>query len=303
MLNNVSRLYCCVIIFSIITLLSLSSLYTIAVANGITADKKENDDDDDTNDQKDTMKLKIKVNLNNIDKNVQKLKLVSYVNGEVKEQYIDLLKDKSKINGNILVLNLFYGKSNDISSIIVTDQYFVCAYAVNDKILNLKNVSNVGVSFYDCDEGNIGSTDSNTAHLFYTLNKFNESVNYNKISGEGKNPLATEVKINVKVPLEDAKGDADKINVVGMIGGEYKVETINVEQALENQQDNNGDILDVPFVFNRTTEVGQIQLGDKFFGCVTGEELAPQHSHCEKRTLKDFEKGNQLYSRKDNNFK
>lgn len=303
MLNNISKLYCCVIIFSIITLLSLSSLYTIAVANGITADKKENDDDDDTNDQKDTMKLKIKVNLNNIDKNVQKLKLVSYVNGEVKEQYIDLLKDKSKINGNILILNLFYGKSNDISSIIVTDQYFVCAYAVNDKILNQKNVSNVGVSFYDCDEGNIGSTDSNTAHLFYTLNKFNESVNYNKISGEGKNPLATEVKINVKVPLEDAKGDADKINVVGMIGGEYKVETINVEQALENQQDNNGDILDVPFVFNRTTEVGQIQLGDKFFGCVTGEELAPQHSHCEKRTLKDFEKGNQLYSRKDNNFK
>jgi hypothetical protein len=271
LLNNVSRLYCCIIIFSIITLLSLSSIYTIAVANGITADKKENDDDDDTNDQKDTMKLKIKVNLNNIDKNVQKLKLVSYVNGEVKEQYIDLLKDKSKINGNILVLDLFYGKSNDISSIIVTDQYFVCAYAVNDKILNLKNVSSVGVSFYDCDEGNIGSTDSNTAHLFYTLNKFNESVNYNKISGEGKNPLATEVKINVKVPLEDAKGDADKINVVGMIGGEYKVETINVEQALENQQDNNGDILDVPFVFNRTTEVGQKQLVDKFLGCVTGE--------------------------------
>jgi hypothetical protein len=270
---------------------------------GTTTPNEKENDDDDTKDQKETMKLKIKLNLNNLDKNVQKLKMVSYVNGEVKEQYIDVLKEKSKIKENILVLNLFYDKSNDVSSIIVTDQYFVCAYAVNDKNLNQKNVSNVGVSFYDCDEGNIGSTDSNTAHLFYTLNKFNESVNYNKISGEGKNPLATEVKINVKVPLEDAKGDADKINVVGMIGGEYKVETINVEQALENQQDNNGDILDVPFVFNRTTEVGQIQLGDKFFGCVTGEELAPQHSHCEKRTLKDFEKGNQLYSRKDNNFK
>jgi hypothetical protein len=49
-----------------------------------------------------------------------------------------------------------------------------------------------------------------------------------------------------------------------MIGGEYKVDTINVEQALENQEDNNGDILDVSFVFNRTTEVGQIQLGGKF---------------------------------------
>jgi hypothetical protein len=271
--------------------------------DGTTTPNEKENDDDDTKDQKETMKLKIKLNLNNLDKNIQKLKLVSYVNGEVKEQYIDLLKEKSKIKENILVLNLYYDKSNDVSSIIITDQYFVCAYAVNDKIPNQKNVSNSEVSFYDCDEGNIGSTDSNTAHLFYTLNKFNESVNYNKISGQGKNPLAKEVKINVKVPLEDAKGDADKINVIGMIGGEYKVETINVEQALDNQENNNGDILDVPFVFNRTTEVGQIQLGDKFFGCVTGEELSPQHSHCEKRTLKDFEKGNQLYSRKDNNFK
>jgi hypothetical protein len=266
--------------------------------DGTTTPNEKENDDDDIKDQKETMKLKIKLNLNNLDKNVQKLKLVSYVNGEVKEQYIDLLKEKSKIKENILVLNLYYDKSNDVSSIIITDQYFVCAYAVNDKIPNQKNVSNSGVSFYDCDEGNIGSTDSNTAHLFYTLNKFNESVNYNKISGQGKNPLAKEVNINVKVPLEDAKGDADKINVIGMIGGEYKVETINVEQALDNQENNNGDILDVPFVFNRTTEVGQIQLGDKFFGCVTGEELSPQHSHCEKRTLKDFEKGNQLYSRK-----
>lgn len=298
----VSRLYCCVIILSV-SLLSLSFINTIGVVDGTTADKKDNDDNDNTQDKKETMKLKIKLNLNNIDKNVQKLKMVSYVNGEVKEQYIDLLEDKSKIKGNILVLNLLYDKSNDISSIIVTDQYFVCAYAVNDKIQNQKSLSNIGVSFYDCDEGNIGSTDSATAHLFYTLNKFNESVNYNKINVQGQNSLAKEVKINVKVPLDDAKGDVDKINVVGMIGGEYKVETINVEQALDKQEDNNGDILDVPFVFNRTTEIGQIQLGDKFFGCVTGGELSPQHSHCEKRTLKDFEKGNQLYSRKDNKFK
>src|SRR5215208_4430420 len=154
---------------------------------------------------------------------------------------------------------------------LLSDQYFVCAYAVNDKIPKQTNVANSRVSFYDCDEGNIGSTDSNTAHLFYTLNKYNESVNHNKISGQGKNPLAKEVKINIKVPLEDAKGDADKINVVGMIGRQYKVETINIEQALDKQIDCNGDILDVPFVFNRTSDVGQIQLGDKFFGCVTGK--------------------------------
>jgi hypothetical protein len=257
----------------------------------VAATTANNNNNEDTKNEKETMKLKIKLNLNNVDKSIEKLKLLSYLNGEVKEQYIDLVKDKSKIKGNILILNLFYDKSNDISSIIVTDQYFVCAYAVNDTISKQNNIPNSRVSFYDCDEGNIGSTDSTTAHLFYTLNKFNESVNYNKISGQGKNPLAKEVKINVKVPLEDAKGDADKINVIGMIGGQYKVETINVEQALDKQDDGNVDILDVPFVFNRTTDVGQIQLGDKFFGCVTGEELSPQHSHCEKRTLKDFEKG------------
>ena len=297
--RNVSNLYYCLIFFSL-TLFSLSFSNTLVKVDATTANNNNNED---TKNEKETMKLKIKLNLNNVDKSIEKLKLLSYLNGEVKEQYIDLVKDKSKIKGNILILNLFYDKSNDISSIIVTDQYFVCAYAVNDTISKQNNIPNSRVSFYDCDEGNIGSTDSTTAHLFYTLNKFNESVNYNKVSEQGKNPLAKEVKINVKVPLEDAKGDADKINVIGMIGGQYKVETINVEQALDKQDDGNVDILDVPFVFNRTTDVGQIQLGDKFFGCVTGEELSPQHSHCEKRTLKDFEKGNQLYSRKDNNFK
>ena len=298
MFNASYRLHYCLIIIIIfsISLLSLSFINTIGIVDATTANNKEKDDDN-TKNVKETFKLKIKLNLNNVPPDIQKFKLVSYVNGEVKEQYIDLSKDKSKITENNLVLNLIYDKSNDVSSIIVTDQYFVCAYALNDKIPKQK-----GVSFYDCDEGNIGSTDSNTAHLFFTLNKFNESVNFNKISGQGKNPLAKEVKINVKVPLEDAT-DAGQISVVGMIGGEYKVETLNVEQALDKQENTDGDILDVPFVFNRTTEVGQIQLGDKFFGCVTGEELSPQHSHCEKRTLKDFEKGNQLYSRKDNNFK
>jgi len=275
---------------------------TIAIISSIgvgyaTTENSNGNDNDNTKNGKETLKLQIKLNLNNVDKSVQKLKLVSYVNGEAKEQIIDLLKDKSQIKNNILAISLNYDKSNEISSIITTDQYFVCAYS-------LKNASSIpkGISFYDCDEGNIGSADSASAHLFNTLNKYNESVNFYKLNGEGKNPLAKEVKINIKVPLADA-GDAGQINVVGMIGGEYKVETINVKEALDKQTDNNGDILDVPFVFNRTTEVGQIQLGDKFFGCVTGEELSPQHSHCEKRTLKDFEKGNQLYSRKDNNFK
>ena len=273
----------------------------IGVANATTASNVNEDDNEATN-EKETLKLKIKINLNNIDPNIQKIKIISFVNGEAKQQYVDLLKEKSIVKNNILVLNLQFDKSNDISSIVASDQYFVCGYAVNDKIMNQKDISNIGISLYDCDEGNIGSADSATAHLFYTLNKFTESVNYNKINGN-KDPLAKEVKINVKVPLEDAIDDVDQISVVGMVRGEYKVETINAKEALEKQGNNNNDILDVPFVFNRITEAGIIQSGDKFFGCVAGEELSPQHTHCEKRTIKDFEKGNELYSRKDNNFK
>ena len=103
--------------------------------------------------------------------------------------------------------------------------------------------------------------------------------------------------------MDDAIDDVDHISVIGMVRGEYKVEIINAKEALEKQGDNNDEILDVPFVFNRVTEAGTIQSGDKFFGCVAGEDLSPQHTHCEKRMIKDFEKGNELYSRKDNNFK
>ena len=294
MLNTRSITNHSLIIFSI-SLLSIAIISTIGVVDATTENNNGNDNDNTKNGE--TLKLQIKLNLNNVDKGVKKLKLVSYVNGEAKEQIIDLLKDKSQIKNNILAINLNYDKSNEISSIVTTDQYFVCAYAI-------KNASSVpkGISFYDCDEGNIGSADSATAHLFKTLNKYNESVNFYKLNGVGKNSLAKEVKLNIKVPMADA-GDAGQINVIGMVGGEYKVETINVEEALDKQKNSEGDILDVPFVFNRTTEVGEIQLGDKFFGCVSGKELSPQHSHCEKRTLKDFEKGNQVYSRKDNNFK
>jgi hypothetical protein len=294
---------------SLLLLIGLLSLYFINVIGEVNA-TVSNDDDDNNNQQdndkaknnREMLNLKIKLHTNNIDPNIQKIKIVSYVNGEAKEQYVDLVKDKNKIKNNIMVVNLQFAKSNDISSIITTDQYFVCGYAVNVNNKNQTAISNNEVSLYDCDEGNIGSSDSATAKLFSTLNKFNESVNYNKLTGKG-NTGAKEVKIHVNVPLEDAIDDVDQISVVGMVRGEYKVEILNAKDALEKQGDNNNGILDVPFVFNRNTEAGMIQLGDMFFGCVAGEEFSPQHTHCEKRTIKDYEKGNELYSRKDNNFK
>lgn len=261
-----------------------------------------NGDNDETKSEQDILKLKIRINLNtlnNYDPNIQKIKVVSFVNGEAKEQYIDLLQEKSKAKNNILTLNWQFSKINDISSIETKDQYFVCGYAVNEKIINQTDIT-----LYDCDEGDIVSSDSSTARLFSTLNKFEKSKGINDITTKPNTDiLAKEVKLNVKIPLEDAIDDVDLISVIGMIKGEYKVEVIDAKEALEKQKDNNDDILNVPFVFNRITEFGTVQIGDMFFGCVAGEELSPQHTHCEKRTIKDFEKGNVLYARKDNNFK
>ena len=86
-----------------------------------TTENNNGNDNANTKNEKATLKLKIKLNLNNVAKGIQKLKLVAYVNGEARKQVIDLLKDKSQIKNNILVINLNYDKSNEISSIITTD--------------------------------------------------------------------------------------------------------------------------------------------------------------------------------------
>jgi hypothetical protein len=297
----------------IILAIGLILLFVIMPLEIVNATTSNVEEDNEAKNEQDVLKLNIKINLNtinNYDPNIQKIKLVSFVNGEVKEEYIDLLQEKSKAKNKILTLNWQFEKNNDISSIEATDQYFVCGYAVNDKMINQKDIS-----LYDCDEGDIVSADLSTSRLFgSTLNKFvksqfvksqfekNKGINGNTTNGN-VDTLAKEVKINVKVPLADAIDDVGLISVIGMIKGEYKLEILDAKEALEKQKDNNDNILNVPFVFNRTTGVGTIQIGDMFFGCVAGENLLPQHTHCEKRMIKDFEKGNILYARKDNNFK
>jgi hypothetical protein len=302
-MNSVNnKLFICFVILAIVS----SALFFYNISNLIYAQSDDENDEDvkDDNKQKGTMELKIKLNLNNIDQNAKTIKVISYVNGEAKEVYIDLAKEKSQAKNNILIKNLQYDKNNDISSIGIKDQYFVCGYVFNIGIQKIQNIQNTEIPIFDCDEGNIGSTDKNSAKLFYALNKFNESVNLNKLNSQVDN-IAKEVKLNAKIPLYDKTDEVDQINVVAMVRGEYEVKTINAKEELEKLDDNSGnDILDIPFIFNRNTELGQIQIGDMFFICVTGEELAPpEHSHCEKRLVKSFDNGNQVFARKDSFFK
>src|SRR5918993_5161582 len=246
-------------------------------------DKKE-----DNKDGGDITTIKTKINLNNIDiENHDQLKLVSYLNGEGKITYIDLKESKNKINpkDNSLTVNLKFNKSNDISQVMFDDEYYVCGYVIdNDKLTATANTKS-NLTLYDCDEGNIGltNTDKDSVKLFYTLKKFSESnilYKTNSQSSTKENPK--EVKLTIDVPIHDNK----KINdmyVVAMIKGEYQIKKIDAQNEIEKgDKKSSGERLSIPFTFDRKTELGSIEQGDMFFGCVTSDEFPGKNSDCEK---------------------
>ena len=247
--------------------------------------------------------IKTKINLNNIDiKNHDELKLVSYLNGEGKITYIGLKESKNKINlkDNSLTVNLKFNKSNDISQVMFDDEYYVCGYVIDDKINTANTKSNL--TLYDCDEGNISltSTDKDTVKLFYTLKKFSESnALYNTNNPSTTKETPKEVKLRIDVPIHDNK----KINdmyVVAMIKGEYQIKKIDAQQEIEKgDKKSTSESLSIPFTFDRNTEVGLIEPGDMFFGCVTSNEFPDQNSDCEKRIITDLSKPGQVCARKD----
>jgi hypothetical protein len=258
-------------------------------------DKKDGDDGITT--------IKTKINLNNIDsKNHDQLKLVSYLNGEGKITYIDLKESKNKINpkDNSLTVDLKFNKSNDISQVMFDDEYYVCGYVIDDKINTANTKSNL--TLYDCDEGNISltSTNKDTVKLFYTLKKFSESnALYNTNNPSTTKETPNEVKLRIDVPIHDNK----KINdmyLVAMIKGEYQIKKIDAQQEIEKgDKKSSNERLSIPFIFDRKTEVGLIEPGDMFFGCVTSDEFPDQNSDCEKRIITDLSKPGQVCARKD----
>ena len=247
--------------------------------------------------------IKTKINLNNIDsKNHDQLKLVSYLNGEGKITYIDLKESKNKINpkDNSLTVDLKFNKSNDISQVMYDDEYYVCGYVIDDKINTANTKSNL--TLYDCDEGNISltSTNKDTVKLFYTLKKFSESnALYNTNNPSTTKETPNEVKLRIDVPIHDNK----KINdmyLVAMIKGEYQIKKIDAQQEIEKgDKKSSNERLSIPFIFDRKTEVGLIEPGDMFFGCVTSDEFPDQNSDCEKRIITDLSKPGQVCARLD----
>jgi hypothetical protein len=285
--------------------------------NSITAQPTENKKNEKNNGVADFTTIKIKMNLNNIDIKNQhdRLKIVGYLNGEGQTTYVDLKENKNKINlnDNSLTIELKFNKSNDISQVMFDDEYYVCGYLMDDKLNATTTTTTTTTSnlpLYDCDEGNIGltSTEQDTVKLFYTLKKFSESNMLYKTNSPSSSSSSTketpkEIKLRIDVPIHDNK----KINdmyVVAMIKGEYQIKKIDAQNEIEKgDKKSNSERLSIPFTFNRNTEVGPIERGDMFFGCVTSDEFPDQNSDCEKRIITDLSKTGQVCARIDSSCK
>jgi hypothetical protein len=274
-----------------------------SVKKSASEDKNNNNNNDLTTITVQIDKNNIINNENNTNNNDNLLKIVGYLNGEGQTNYVDLkeIDKEMNLNDKFLKVDLKFNKSNDISSTMVDDEYYVCAYVMKDSNRTKDVTASSTIPFYDCDEGNIGkSTTNDIVTLFSTMKKYSESkiyytTNQNKAAAVKSSP--NEVKITINVPVYDAK-DIDDMNVVAMVKGEYKIKTVDVQKALKNGDIKDG-IIPIPFTFERQTEIGLIQPGDLFFGCATSDEFPNQNSDCEKRMLKDLSMVNGVCARKD----
>lgn len=181
------------------------------------------DDKSDKKDKKNLMDLKIKINDKNIEfVNATKIKIIAYINGDTKVEYLNQDLQLNKKYGS---LNFKFNKTNEISEIDITDEYFVCGYVIHEK-----NIDD-NILPYDYDESSIKTKNKNTARLFSTLNKYEKSSNYYDIN-MGKD--GEKIKIMVIIPIYDKK-DIDLMKIIAMVRGEYQTKTLDIQSELEKK--------------------------------------------------------------------
>lgn len=270
-------------------------------------DNEMNKDNDNNQDQ---LVVITNINLENIEKNGF-LKVVAFINGQdfIKKVSLDKLNETTK---KVEVKFEMY-KENDLVSATTPDEFFVCAYHVQSP-----NVKKNSIEYFDCNEGDIQSvTEPTEISLFKTKSQvYSKSVNYHnfyakpkvvsfasldnnntKSTGNANTSSANlevkstpsdnkPVKVKIVVPLEDRK-DIKKLKVMAMLKGQIKSELI--EDVQKEFDKIGGYTIERIFAFDRNTDIGPIQIGDRFHGCAAGEGLKPNEgTECEKRLIKDF---------------
>jgi hypothetical protein len=277
--------------------------------------------DDNTYAEEDNLNLedkvlvKARINLVNLEKRGF-LSIAAFINGQEVLKNITLNKlDSSKQSLNI---NLAVNKETDIVKAGDRDEFFVCAYHIKD----LQREYN-SLTYFDCDEGDLLGPDETTISRLFSPSSlvYQESKNiFNNSSSKYSQLITTEktttnsnenqkqqlendkkmqqedrIKITVYSPLEDRK-NTQKLKIIAMVKGQIKSAVIDNVQEEFNK--NNGYTISRTFTFDRDTNIGKIQIGDKFYACVSSTDLnPPEGQECEKRVIKNLERPNILYAR------
>ena len=238
--------------------------------------------------------VKAKLNLNNIDlQNTKFIRVIGFINGEEAKQDIPISSiDKSK---NSLNVDLKVNEENEIVEASSPDEFFVCAYQVGD-VSKETTTTTTPITKFDCNEGDILGNPTEIS-LFqsgsqvYSKSQEYYQANLNTIN----NSNSDTVKIEILVPLADKK-DTEKLVIAAMIKGQLKSEVIeDVQAELDKSK---GTTIQRTFTFDRDTDIGKIQIGDRYHACVASNDLSPpEGQECEKRLVKNFDKVNSLPAR------
>jgi hypothetical protein len=277
--------------------------------NSINPTHEDQNNDFNIND-KDKIVVKARINVANIEK-IGFLNIAGFINGQ--EVLKNVTLDNFDPSKQTLNVNLPVDKETDIIKAGDRDEFFVCAYHIKDLLKEYNSMP-----YFDCDEGDLLGPDTATptiSRLFSpnslvyldsqnvfnnSSNKYTQLLSTNNDYSDENNQQQTEkneekVKIKIYVPLEDRK-DTQKLKIAVMIKGEIKSAIINNVQDELNKL--GGYTISREFTFDRDTNIGKIQIGDRYHACVTSTDLnPPEGSECEKRILKNFGRENVLYVR------
>jgi hypothetical protein len=242
-----------------ISTLSLESVFT---------QKNDNDDDDDKKEDKGKLIVKASIDLENVDmENTKFIRVIGFINGEEAKQDVPISSiDKSNNNLNV---ELKVNEENDIVEADTPDEFFVCGYQVREGDVSKESTTTNLITKFDCNEGDILGNPTKISLFKSGSQVYSKSQEYYQahLNMVNNNNTANNDKVKIKIiaPLADKK-DTEKLVIAAMIKGQIQSEVIEDVQAELGKSDSN--TISRTFTFDRNTDLGPIQIGDRYHACV-----------------------------------
>ena len=282
----------CLYIFIAITF-AVSILYVTSSYESVFAQKNDKEDKED----KDKLIVKVSIDLENVDiENTKFIRVIGFINGEEAKQDIPISSiDKSDDN---LDVELKVNEENEIVEADTPDEFFVCVYQVGKGDVSKESTTTTPITKFDCNEGDILGNPTKISLFKSDSQVYSKSQEFYQANLNTVNNYTTNsdtVKIKILAPLADKK-DTEKLVIAAMIKGQIQSEVIEDVQTELDKSDNN--TLSRTFTFDRNTDIGKIQIGDRYHACVASNDLSPpEGQECEKRLVKNFDNVNSLPAR------